>query len=59
VSDSNKPDPLPADRDRDDESPETPPTEPPPVPVEEPPAPGQEGPYVVGANQEECCGRSA
>jgi hypothetical protein len=48
VSDRDKLDSPPAERDRDDESPETPPTEPSPVPVEEPPAPGREGPYVVG-----------
>lgn len=58
MSENDQPDPPPAERDRDDKSPETPPTEPPPVPVEEPPAPGQERPYVVGA-KEECCGRSA
>jgi hypothetical protein len=36
------------DRSEDDETPDTPPTEPAPVPVEEPPgAPGTRGPYVV------------
>jgi hypothetical protein len=47
VSDIDRPDLPPAERDRDDDVPETPPTEPSPVPVEEPPAPGDEGPYVV------------
>jgi hypothetical protein len=47
VSDTDRPDLPPAERDRDDDVPETPPTEPSPVPVEEPPAPGDEGPYVV------------
>jgi hypothetical protein len=49
VSNHDKPDSPPAERDRDDEVPETPPTEPSPIPVEEPPAPGPSGPYVVGA----------
>jgi len=49
VNERERPDPPPVERDRDDEAPETPPTEPPPVPIEEPPpAPGQDGPYVVG-----------
>ena len=42
-----------------DDVPETPPTEPRPVPVEYPPVPGPDGPYVVGHDQEEYCGRSA
>ncbi len=49
MGDNDNPGSPPVERDRDnEEAPETPPTEPPPVPVEEPPAPGQEGPYVVG-----------
>ena len=55
------PDRDPDERDRGDDTPETPPTEPAPMPIEDPPpAPGQDGPYVVGpVNEEECCGRSA
>jgi hypothetical protein len=43
------PDRDPDERDRGDDTPETPPTEPAPVPIEDPPSgPGQDGPYVVG-----------
>ena len=43
------PDRDPEERDRGDDTPETPPSEPTPVPIEDPPsAPGQDGPYVVG-----------
>ena len=48
VSDKDRPDPPPVDKDRQDDVPDTPPTEPAPVPVEEPPAaPGGDGPYIV------------
>jgi hypothetical protein len=48
VRETENPDPPPVDKDRHDDVPETPPTEPSPVPVEEPPsAPGADGPYVV------------
>jgi hypothetical protein len=45
----NRPDTDPDGGSEDDEEvPETPPTEPPPVPVQDPPAPAQSpGPYVV------------
>ena len=55
VSETQRPDPDPPDRDpgqppdrgRDD-IPDTPPTEPPPVPVQDPPAePGPAGPYIA------------
>ena len=55
VSDLQTPTPSEPDRDPDpgpgrgrDDTPDTPPTEPPPVPVQDPPAePGPGGPYVV------------
>jgi hypothetical protein len=39
-------DPGPRDHDRDDEIPDTPPTEPPPVPIHEPPPATPSGPYI-------------
>ena len=59
VSDEQRPDPERPPQ--DDDVPDTPPTEPPPVPVDDPPSePGPGGPYVVTQEaEEESRGRSA